>query len=70
MNHIYKCQYLNEESPDVKFECIFHGNISVMNITWIKYQNMNKSENVEEESDQAIPSHDLLYSVIIDDSIG
>ena len=31
---------------------------------------MNKSENVEEESGQAIPSRDQLFSVIIDDSIG
>ena len=35
-----------------------------------EYEEMNNSENVEEESDQAIPNRDRLFSVTIDDSIG
>ena len=27
MKHIYECQYLNEEKPDIQYEAIFNGTI-------------------------------------------
>ena len=48
MEHIYECQYLNEESPDVTFDYIFHGNISEQKKVLKRFEhNMDKRSEYE-----------------------
>ena len=51
MDHIYSCEYLNEEETNIKFERIFNGNMFEQVKALRKFeQNLNKRNEIKSEN--------------------
>ena len=55
MNHIYNCEYLNEEEPKIEFERIFKGNLFEQIRVFRKFEKNMKKRNEEKSKTNQIP---------------